>query len=374
MSQPLVSIIMFCKNRRQTIGRAVESLLAQTYGRVEIVVQDGASTDGTLDILRSYGSAIELVSQPDSGNNEAFLKALQRCRGTYVGSCLSDEELLPDAVERVVAHMEAHPQVDAMTGDADIIDLDGKITGEHISGPFSLMPYLTGQYCPYFVSSFFRRQALVDVGVMGDDWHPHCIEFEIWCRLGMNCVIDYVPGKFGRYGIHPQQLSNLTSDIDTHMDARTQVIERMFAAEGFFSGADGDCLELKLNILARQSAMQYTHMKVIGMHEGATRYWGLFRDQAHQLARHLARQDGLVYDEARVEATIMNSPEWLFMPEAKASLAQILAAPALARPETPPRRLRLPPLAPALYRVAGREFSRNGQSAKAEECRRCAGD
>ena len=48
MDQPLVSIISFCKNRQATIGRSIESVLNQTYKNLEFVVQDGASTDGTL--------------------------------------------------------------------------------------------------------------------------------------------------------------------------------------------------------------------------------------------------------------------------------------------------------------------------------------
>ncbi|MEK6755342.1 MAG: glycosyltransferase, partial [Bacteroidota bacterium] len=64
---PLVSILCPCKNREKTIRRCINSILVQDYPSIEIIVQDGASTDGTLEILQSYGQRIQLISEPDSG-------------------------------------------------------------------------------------------------------------------------------------------------------------------------------------------------------------------------------------------------------------------------------------------------------------------
>src|SRR5690242_2017987 len=130
MSQklPLVSIFMFVRNGEASVRRAIESVRAQTYPNIEFIVQDGASTDGTLDILRGY-DGIQLVSEPDSGPNEGLWRALNRCNGEFIGSCLADEELLPDAVARAVEILRANPDVGAITGDAILTDLAGRQTG-----------------------------------------------------------------------------------------------------------------------------------------------------------------------------------------------------------------------------------------------------
>src|SRR5579871_1764961 len=96
--RPLVSIICFCKNRVQLIRRCIESVLNQSYRNIEFVVQDGASTDGTLELLQDYAlrdPRIKIVSEPDSGHEEAFWKVLHRCQGEIIGTCLSDEQLFP---------------------------------------------------------------------------------------------------------------------------------------------------------------------------------------------------------------------------------------------------------------------------------------
>src|SRR6185503_16204746 len=120
----LVSIFMFVRNGALSIRRAVDSVLSQTYGNIEFVIQDAVSTDGTLEILKSYGDRIKLVSEPDDGAHEGLWRGLTRCTGDFVGSCLSDEELVPDAVERAVAAFNANPDVGAITGDALLTDFD----------------------------------------------------------------------------------------------------------------------------------------------------------------------------------------------------------------------------------------------------------
>src|SRR5260221_14289350 len=79
LGEPLVSIICFCKDRSPTIRRCVDSVLTQTYRNIEFVVQDGASTDGTLEILRSYSAPrLKLVSEKASGPAEGYWKVMQR--------------------------------------------------------------------------------------------------------------------------------------------------------------------------------------------------------------------------------------------------------------------------------------------------------
>lgn len=55
MTQPLVSIIILCYNTEAFVGEAIESVLAQTYPNVEVIVIDGGSTDGSLEVVRSFG-------------------------------------------------------------------------------------------------------------------------------------------------------------------------------------------------------------------------------------------------------------------------------------------------------------------------------
>jgi len=270
-----------------TIRRSIESVLSQSYRNIEFVVQDGASTDGTLEILKGYSDPrIKLVSEPDSGPAEAFWKVLNRCQGDIIGTCLSDEELLPGAVEKAVELFRAEPRLGAITCDGYVTDTDGKITNEFNAGEFNLVDYLFGWYCPFWPGSFFRRQALIDVGLKSHKWIIKCLEFEIWCRLGTQHEVKYFPIRMSKYAVHPTQLSNTKQYFHEHFDNRTKVIQNLFSETGFFGHDD-----VKLNgCLYNQLYLLYNHVKAYKL-----------ADQMEMLSGRMAelRQDVGLFDGVR---------------------------------------------------------------------------
>jgi len=264
LGEPLVSIICFCKDRAATIRRCVESVLSQTYKNIEFVVQDGASTDGTVEILRSYDDRrIKLVSEKDSGPAEAFWKVLNRCEGDIIGTCLSDDELLPEAVARAVDHFRAAPHLGAITCDGIITDLNGKIVNEFNAGDFNAVDYLFGWYCPFWPGSFFRRQALIEIGLKSHRWTIECLEFETWCRLAMQHEVKYVRERMSKYSVHETQLSQTSQNFHEHFDNRALVIHRMFSSEGFF----GQNETLLFGCLYNQLYLLYSHVRTYKLAE-----------------------------------------------------------------------------------------------------------
>lgn len=288
---PLVSVFMFVRNGAPTVRRAIDSVLNQTYPNIEFVVQDGASTDDTLEILRGYGDRLKVVSEPDNGPSDGLWRALNRCSGDFIGSCLADEELLPDAVERAVAIFLQEPEIGAVTGDAMITDLDGRQTGLWTSGPFNLVDYLMADYSPYFCASFFRRQALLDAGLKTDRWNPDCIEFELWCRLAMHSSIKYVPGVVAKYATHSDQSSNKPGDTVVHVRGRLNLIVAMCSDQGFL-GPNPLLRTLFIWGLARRFC---DHAMQIDRRETAEAIYDLVRHTLAGLPKtHL---DGIEYDQ-----------------------------------------------------------------------------
>lgn len=262
--EPLVSISCFCKNSARTIRRSIESVLGQTYRNIEFVIQDGKSTDGTIEIIRSYNDdRIKLVSEPDSGIGEAHWKVLNRCQGDILGTCLSDDELLPDAVENAVKRFHAEPHLGAVTGDSYICDGAGYITGEHISADFDLVKYLYGTYCPFFPATFFRRQALLDVGLGSSDWELDSLEYEIWFRIGTQHEIKYFPGFVSKYAIHDKQSSHDLASADIALDGWMRMIDKWFSKEGFF----GDDLIRKNACKYNRLYATYNHFRAYNIVE-----------------------------------------------------------------------------------------------------------
>lgn len=117
-----ITIITVVFNRVDSIAQAVASLQAQTHPDIEHVVIDGASTDGTLDILRAcLDEEAVLVSEPDKGIYDALNKGLARATGEVIGFMHSDDFFADPNVLADVAKAFANPAVDAVYGNLEYV-------------------------------------------------------------------------------------------------------------------------------------------------------------------------------------------------------------------------------------------------------------
>jgi len=235
-AKPLVSVIMFVLNGMPHVQRALKSVLEQGHDHLEFVIQDGGSTDGTVEYIKSLSDPrINLVSQKDDGPADAFAKAMSRCKGDIIATCLYDEELMPGALERAVGIFAEHPYLGAITGDAHISDIWGDVYAKFTGAPFNMLKYLNGEYCPYWCSSFFNVNALRFVGLFDDRWSRASLEFEVWVRLAMETDILYVPEIFSKYAHHAKQLSQAGGRADEEIEARIEIIRsRLFGPGKYF--------------------------------------------------------------------------------------------------------------------------------------------
>ncbi|MCE7065377.1 glycosyltransferase family 2 protein [Dyadobacter sp. CY326] len=103
---PLISIITVTYNAAATLEYTIKSVVEQTYSNIEFVVIDGASTDGTLEILRNYRSNLSVfVSEKDSGIYDAMNKALGYAKGDWVYFLGADDVIMtPSTIEDMVQH------------------------------------------------------------------------------------------------------------------------------------------------------------------------------------------------------------------------------------------------------------------------------
>ena len=226
---PLVSIFCFCKNDVDHIGSCIDSILDQSYPHIEIVVQDGASDDGTLEVLRRYGDRIDLISEPDRSPHEAFFKALRRCRGAIIGSCLSDEKLLPEAVELAVKQFQLSPPCGAIYGDT-LVDEPGKdLWRKKERSPFSVLAYLAREVHFHFCSFFVRREALEAAGLHSRPWREYAAEFELVSRVGLRFPIQHIPEVLSIYTRTPKGLSQQPGNLKAFAESMESFVDELCA-------------------------------------------------------------------------------------------------------------------------------------------------
>ena len=106
----LVTIITVAYNSEKTIAKTLESVLNQTYSDIEYIIVDGASSDGTVKVAKSFvdkfaekeGRILKIISEPDKGMYDALNKGAGMASGEIVGQVNADDWYEPDAVEKMV--------------------------------------------------------------------------------------------------------------------------------------------------------------------------------------------------------------------------------------------------------------------------------
>jgi len=128
--RPLVSIVVCCYNREHYLRQTMESIFAQQYDPVEIVVIDDGSTDGTCDLMKRYGDKIRYFRQENQGVVSARTNGCMRAKGEYIAFMDDDDLMPPDRIVVLHGALQKYPEAVMAVGDWAIIDTDGNFTGK----------------------------------------------------------------------------------------------------------------------------------------------------------------------------------------------------------------------------------------------------
>ena len=107
MSRPQLSVVTVSYNASKSIRRTIDSVLSQSWTNIDYVVVDGGSTDGTREILESYGPRLRFVSEPDRGIYDAMNKGIALARGDWIHILNADDWYADSsALARAVPHLD----------------------------------------------------------------------------------------------------------------------------------------------------------------------------------------------------------------------------------------------------------------------------
>jgi glycosyltransferase involved in cell wall biosynthesis len=166
---PLISIVTPTYNRASMIGTAIESVVSQGYPKVEHIIVDAASTDGTAKFLARY-SHLRVIVEADRGVYDGLNKGIRAASGEVIGHLNSDDAYLPGAFFQVAERFAADPEIDVVSGGASVSILaeDGKHQViRRFDGPedrkLGFASGTTGAPLPN--ARFFRRRVYERVGL-----------------------------------------------------------------------------------------------------------------------------------------------------------------------------------------------------------------
>jgi glycosyltransferase involved in cell wall biosynthesis len=155
-----VSIVTISFNQAEFLERTIESVLGQDYQDIEYIVVDPGSTDGSREIIRSFGSRIaRVLFEPDSGPADGLNRGFAQATGEVFSFLNSDDILYPRAVSAAVRCFMSDPSLDVVSGHAKIIGPDDQVLRRTYSDRMSVMRYVYSSVALIQPSTFFRRSA-----------------------------------------------------------------------------------------------------------------------------------------------------------------------------------------------------------------------
>ncbi len=183
-----ITVVIPSYNQGEFIADTLRSVIAQNYPAVQIIVQDGGSTDATLGVLRSYEGMIEWTSEPDAGQSDAIIKGFGKARHDWITWLNSDDIQTNNALWKIDASISKYPDADVIVGNGHYMDREGKylrpyprinlshgndVTEAVFEGGYLAQP-----------SVFFRKAKYDAVGGINKSLHL-CMDYELWCRFAL---------------------------------------------------------------------------------------------------------------------------------------------------------------------------------------------
>lgn len=221
--RPKISIVTPSFNQGPFIEEALRSVKEQNYPAVEHVVVDGASTDGTVEILKRYAGTpgwehLRWISEPDDGQTDALNKGFRMVNGEIVGWLNSDDRYRTGCFAAVVRGFAGQEEIDVLYGDYTWMNEKGRI--KRVRREIEFDRFILSYYRVLYiatVSTFFRCRLFEE-----DNWldgrFEYAMDYEFFLRLASK-------------GYHFRHLRSVLADFRWHSQSKSTALPQKQVAE-----------------------------------------------------------------------------------------------------------------------------------------------
>jgi glycosyltransferase involved in cell wall biosynthesis len=199
---PLVSIVTPSFNQARFLEATIQSVLSQNYPRLEYIIVDGGSTDGSLEIIRKYSDRLSWwTSEKDKGQTDALNKGFAHATGNILAWLNSDDTYQPGAVASAVEFMRENLQLGLVYGDSNYINEAGEVIGKFPAAQTDLNHLRQGYVHIPQQASFFRGDLWRSVGPLDPSFF-FAMDYDLWVRLAAISQVKYVSQTWANFRLH----------------------------------------------------------------------------------------------------------------------------------------------------------------------------
>ena len=200
---PLISIVTPSFNQVLYLEKTIRSVLGQDYPRIEYIIVDGGSKDGSVDIIKKYADKLAWwISETDEGQTDAINKGFRRATGQILAWLNSDDTYEPGAVSAAVNYLQAYPDVGMVYADCNFIDGQDRVIGKFGAVQTDYKRLRQGYVHIPQQTMFFRADLWREVGPLDPSFY-FAMDYDLWVRIASRAEIKYLQGQtFANFRIH----------------------------------------------------------------------------------------------------------------------------------------------------------------------------
>jgi glycosyltransferase involved in cell wall biosynthesis len=228
---PLVSIVVPAYNHADYLAEAIESILAQDYPNIELLVLDDGSTDNTREVLERYaGQFYWETSKSNMGQAATLNKGWRMSKGEVLGRLSADDLLYPDAVSASVECLRKSPDAVLVYCDFDLIDEHSRVIRRIQAPEFSYRDMVAKQITAPGPGAFFPRSAFEKAGPW-DESLARMPDYEYWLRLGLYGRFVRIPKVLAAFRMHENSFSFRRGEGELHSQEYIRVLTDYFDSQ-----------------------------------------------------------------------------------------------------------------------------------------------
>jgi glycosyltransferase involved in cell wall biosynthesis len=238
---PTFSIITPSYNQAQFIRHTIESVLSQSYSKIEYWVIDGGSTDQTVSILKEYerDPRFHWLSERDSGQSNAINKGIAKCTGEIFAWLNSDDVYMPGTFNKVAQAWINHSNHGLFYGRARLIDEQGNDLGVcPCQTPFmTLDAILSTSKILMQPAVFMPTQTIKELKGVDESLH-YGMDFDLWVRMAQRLPIIHIPEELAQFRMHTTSKS---VSLSKKFVADVNTVLMRAANKGLITHKEADC-------------------------------------------------------------------------------------------------------------------------------------
>lgn len=230
--KPTVSIIIPTYNRAHLVGRAIQSVLNQTYKDFELIIVDDGSTDNTEDITKEFQKKNERINyirhEKNKGGSAARNTGIKVARGEYIAFLDSDDEWLPTKLEKQTSYFNKCPNsvgaIYCLSYSQDDSSGYTKKSSPSNMKHGNIYKFLLNGWCPSATSSIILKAQVFEKSGVFDESLPSFQDYDLWIRVAQYYEFEFIEDHL--VVIHSHEGSRVAGDLKPRLKGLNLFLEK----------------------------------------------------------------------------------------------------------------------------------------------------